>query len=181
MFLKSAQHPIHYVIGSISHAPMVYQAWELEDPFYKMRWIGLYVATLFALTASVMGIQAGIFMGVSCLLMIGFMSAPTILSMPKKIPLTQRFSESYLNGVLAWHGFFISIYLIQAASLVLARMSGTWSTTSSLWVVSAIAAVFCAFSLQMASSLTRRMPQWAVPVGAAAMGIAVQFVSKLYS
>ncbi|MDT8924854.1 hypothetical protein RBE51_18880 [Pseudomonas taiwanensis] len=181
MFLKVAQHPIHYVIGSITHAPLVMQAWAQEDPGYKLRWIGLYAATLFIMSAMVMGLQAGIFMAVSCLLMIGFMSAPTILAMPKGLPFTQRFSEAYLNGVLAWHAFFISIYLVQTAMIFLTSLSGSWSPSTSMWVVSAIASVFCAFSLQMASSLTRRMPQWAVPVGAASMGVAVHLISKMYS
>jgi hypothetical protein len=155
------------------------QAWEQEDASYKLSWIGLYVATFFVMTASIMGVQAGIFMAVSCLLMIGFISAPTMLAMPKSVPFPLRFSESYLNGILAWHGFFISIYLIQMASLFFAKLSGAWSYSASIVVLSAISAVFCGFSLQMASSLTRRMPQWAVPVGAASMGIAIQIISKL--
>lgn len=181
MFLKSAQHPIHYVIGSITHAPTMIQAWSHEDPGYKMRWIALYIATLFAMSATVMGLQAGVFMAISCILMIAFMSAPTILAMPKSIPITQRFSEAYLNGILPWHAFFVSIYLIQTASIFLGSLSGNWSIASGQWVVTIIASVFCAFSLQMASSLTTRMPQWAVPVGALSMGMAFQLVSRAYS
>jgi len=177
MFLKTAQHPIHYVVGSITQFPTVIKAWELEPFAYKMQWLFLYALTFFMLTASVGGLEVGVFMALSCLVMVGATAGPTIMASPKSTPFLLRFSDAYANAILPWHAFFVSMYLLQMMGLGLSALSGSWTLASSMTVLTCIVAMFCAFALQMAVSLTGRLPQWVVPVGSATMAYAMKLFS----
>lgn len=171
MFTKTAQHPVHYVFGCITHAPLIFAAWALEDYSYKMRWLGLYVLSLFSSVSLAINVQTGTFVGVAVLFLVGFMALPSFMATKGEGPFALRFSEAYGNAVLAWHAFFISFYLFMIAfSLVLSFSHIAWTKTVASVMFAGVSVIYMAFTTQMASSSTKGFKQWVVPFSATLSG-----------
>lgn len=176
MFTKTAQHPVHYVFGCITHAPLVFAAWALEDYNYKMRWLALYVLSLFTAVTIAINVQTGLFVGIAMMFLTGFMALPSFMATKGEGPLTLRFSEAYGNAVLAWHAFFVSFYLFMIVfSLVLAFSHIAWTKTVASVLFAGVSVIYMAFTTQMASSSTKNFKQWVVPFSAILSGTGMYF------
>lgn len=172
MFIKTAQHPVHYVFGCITHAPLVFAAWALEDFSYKLRWLALYVLSLFTIVTATLGVEGGIFVSVAVVFVTGFMAMPAFMATKGEGPFALRFSEAYGNAILAWHSFFVSFYLfVILFGLTLTLFGIPWTKDAASVLFSCISMIYTAFTMQMASSTVKKFKQWAVPLVAVVSGI----------
>lgn len=172
MFSKMAQHPVHYVFGCITHAPLVFQAWALEDFGYKMRWLVLYVLGMSLAVCSTIGISAGVFVGVCVISIIGFMALPSFMGSKGGGSFLLRFSNAYANAVLAWHGFFVSFYLFMMLfATMMLMLDEAWTKHSAAIFMGAIAVLYIGFTMQMAASTTKGVGQLAVPAASSIAGM----------
>lgn len=171
MFTKTAQHPVHYVFGCITHAPLVFSAWALEDFSYKMRWLALYVFTLFTAVTMSVNAEAGIFVGVCVMFINGFIALPAFMATKGEGPFALRFSNAYGNAILAWHAFFVGFYLfVMMFGLVMILFSLAWTKTTVSVFFGCVSALYMAFTMQMASSSTKNFKQWVVPLASTIAG-----------
>lgn len=180
MFLKTPQHPVHYVFGCVTHAPTVFQAWALEDFEYKMRWLLLYTLAMGLATGLAISSSLGVFVSASVLVVTGFMGLPSFMGSKGQGGFLIRFSESYANAILAWHGFFVAFYLyMMMFGLTLMMLHQPWTKDTATVFFAGVSMLYLAFSLQLAAVTTKGVPQWVVPFCSGISGVGMYTFMRL--
>ena len=167
--LPQPQHPVHYVFGVVTHAPSVFEAWVHESIVIKIQYHLLYLAFFFFVGC----VSGGVHFGLD-LVGIGIMST-FLMSIPSNIVSPKRFSldllsDSYFNAVLAFHGFFLTYFIINNIVAMVAANFGFWDMGTSSALMCLSAALILGYSQQMAVTLNHKISWLTVPLISIGLG-----------
>lgn len=153
------QHPVHYAFGCTTHAPSVFEAWVNEQFNIKAKYFFLYLYFM-----GFGGYASGQFglldMAGLYIMIVGIMSIPIYVLSENKSFL-DGISNAFFNGVLAFHGFFISFFIIYNFIFLTSMYLDAWSPSMATLAMSIGMVLMTSFSLQMAATINHRLP-WAV-------------------
>jgi hypothetical protein len=159
-----AQHPVHYVFGMPTHAPLVIKSW-MQEPFeLKKRFFLWYIGFFFCLGASIEGFGAGLNMVGIILLTTFMMAIPSAIADPDSSRLIPSLSASFFNAILSFHGFLLMYFVIYNLISILAFYFGAWSLQTSSALLSLSAALMLGFMMQQVAATNRNVPWLCVPI-----------------
>lgn len=154
--LPLPQHPIHYLFGSITHAPSVFEAWIHEKIEIKKALFILY--TYFYVALGYISPEVGLLDLFGIYFMVTALMSIPIYIFSDGNSFLMKVSDSFFNGVLAYHAFFIFFFIVFNISLISSAFLGTWTinwnnTTLALGMV-----MLSGYSLQMAWTNSKKFP-----------------------
>jgi hypothetical protein len=167
------QHPVHYIFGMPSHAPLAIKAWMQESFELKARFFLWYIA-FFAYVGYMSNGVHGASGLVGIIIMSVFMlSLPSALFDPSDAKILSSLSNAFFNGMLTFHGFFMTYFVIYTIVSITAVSMGFWTVATSNALLSLCAALMIGFSMQQVVATNRKVPWGSVPLISIATGYAV--------
>jgi len=161
--LPQPQHPIHYAFGVVSHAPSVFEAWVHESAILKLQYHLLYLSAFFFIGYLSGGVRLGIDLAGIGVMATFLMALPSHILSPKRFSLI-LLSDCYFNAVLAFHGFFLTYFVLYNVVTLLAFTFGFWNLGTSSALTSLSLALIAGYSQQMAVTLNHRINWISVPL-----------------
>ncbi|WP_274645029.1 hypothetical protein [Pseudomonas serbica] len=174
--LPQPQHPIHYVFGVVSHAPSVFEAWVHESLKIKLQYHFLYLAFFFYVGYSVGGVRFGIDLAGIGVMATFLMALPSHILSPKPFSL-ELLSDAYFNAVLAFHGFFLTYFVLFNILSLPAHYFGFFTLGYSNALISLSMALIVGYSQQMAVTTNHKVNWLSVPL--ISIGLAYGMFSAL--
>lgn len=167
------QHPIHYVFGMPSHAPLAIKAW-MQEPFeLKARFFLWYIA-FFAFIGYLSTGLGGATGHAGIIVLATFMlSLPSAFFDPSDAKILSSISNAFFNGILTFHGFFLTYFVLYTGISIWAFETGHWTIATSNALVSLCSALMVGFSMQQVVATNRKVPWFSVPVLSIALGYGV--------
>lgn len=151
-------HPIHYLLAVVTHAPTIMPLWRQERPTYRFSFLFFY-AFFFALIGFSMAQEVGTGYAFSIVLMVfmygvmlAMMSVPQMIFDVREGHWIDRFSDTYLDSSLAFHGYSIWAFLFFSAYLPVATAIGTDPMQVVRCIFAMSASLFAMYAMQMAHS-----------------------------
>jgi hypothetical protein len=169
------QHPVHYVFGMPSHAPLSIKAWMQESFELKSRLFLWYFSFFVAVGSLTRDLQSGFDMAGIYILSIFIMALPSAIFDPKDSSILSSLSEAYFNAVLSFHGFLLTYFVLYNAISIGAIYAGIWTLELSFMIVGLSLSLMVGFSMQQAVATNKRLPWAIVPLLSISSGAAVFF------
>lgn len=154
--LPLPQHPIHYLLGSITHAPYVFEAWVHERIEIKKALFLFYAYSFIGIGLIMPGVGMLDFFGIY-VMVAGIMSIPTYIFSNKQ-PFLIKVSNSFFNGVLAYHAFFVFFFIAYNASIISSGFFDGWTPNRNSVTMGLGMMMLSGFSLQMAWTNSKGFP-----------------------
>jgi hypothetical protein len=165
-----AQHPVHYVFGMPTHAPLVIKSW-MQEPFeLKKRFFLWYISFFFFLGFCVGGIDAALNMVGIILLTTFMMTLPSAIADPSNGKLIPSISNAFFNAILSFHGFLMTYFILYNVVTIVAVALGVWDVHASAALLSLSAALLIGFMIQQVAATNKSVPWLCVPVISIAVG-----------
>lgn len=158
------QHPVHYVFGMPTHAPLAIKAW-MQEPFeLKARFFLWYIA-FFGYIGYLSTGLAGATGHAGIIILATFMlSIPSAFFDPSDAKIVSSISNAFFNGILTFHGFFLTYFVLYTVISICAIQAGMWTIATSNALVSLCSALMVGFSMQQVVATNRKVPWLSVPV-----------------
>lgn len=158
------QHPVHYVFGMTSHAPLAIKAWMQESFKLKSRFFLWYISFF-----GYIGFLSGGFQGATALagiiIMATFMMAlPSAIFDPSDAKIIPSLSSAFFNAVLTFHGFFLTYFVLYTLVSICAIKFGFWTIVTSNALMGLSAALMIGFTIQQVVATNRKVPWFSVPL-----------------
>lgn len=169
------QHPIHYIFGCVTHAPSVMEAWVNESFVFKMRYLFVYMVFFIGAGIYTPGMKPFDMAGI-VMLTIFIMSLPAMMLDTSKESLSMQMSKAFSNGVLAFHGFFLTYFILYNVISLLLIANGLWVVSSANTLMALNIGLMTGFSLQLANVMNHKLPILLVPVFSIMMACIVKYV-----
>lgn len=175
------QHPIHYVFGMPSHAPLAIKAW-MQEPFELKAKFFLWYISFFGFLGYMSGGFDGAVNLAGIIILTTFMlSFPSAVFDPSDSKIISSLSNSFFNGILTFHGFFQTYFLMYNIVFICAYETGYWTLAASNALLGLCAALMIGFSMQQVVATNRKVPWFSVPVLSTAIGCGVFKLLTIYS
>lgn len=158
------QHPVHYVFGMPSHAPLVMKAWMNEPLAYKAKLLAWYISFFFLIGTVADSFRAGLDLVGVVIFTTLIISMPAAVCDPDDKDLIPSISDAFFNGILSFHGFIILYLSLHAFVNLVAVYFGIWSLQLSNMMLSLSFGLMVGFSLQQAVSANKNIPWMLVPI-----------------
>lgn len=157
-------HPLHYLLGMITHAPVLAQKWRHEPVNYKFSF-GMFYLILFACAGYAIGdgsvYAAQLFSSIYVLTLIMFVM-PLMLFDVRKGDWLYRLSCAFSNTPLLFHAYNQSIFLIIGFFAPIAMMVNMDPMQTVRITTTMSVAVFGLFVMQMAQAMHDHVKNWLV-------------------
>lgn len=158
------QHPIHYVFGMPSHAPLAIKAW-MQEPFQLKSRFFLWYICFFAFVGFMSGGVSGATNLSGIIVLTTFMlSLPSAFFDPSDAKIISSISNAFFNGVLTFHGFFMTYFVLYTLVSIAAFKFNFWTIATSNALLGLCAALMIGFSMQQVVATNRKVPWFSVPI-----------------
>lgn len=164
IMISLPQHPVHYVFGMTSHAPLAIKAWIQEDFTLKSRFFLWYVAFFFWIGSLGGGFLGGATMAGIIVLTTFVMAFPSAVFDPSDSKFIPSISNAFFNGILSFHGFLITYFVIYNVVSIAAFMTGHWTLATSNALMATSGGLMVGFSVQQIVATNARVPWFSVPI-----------------
>lgn len=167
------QHPVHYVFGMPSHAPLAIKAW-MQEPFELKARFFLWYISFFAYLGFLSSGLGGATGHAGIIILATFMlSLPSAFFDPSDEKIISSVSNAFFNGILTFHGFFQTYFVLYTVISIAAFKYGFWTVATSNALIGLCSSLMIGFSMQQVVATNRRVPWFSVPVLSIAVGYAV--------
>lgn len=168
-----AQHPVHYMFGMPTHAPLVIKSW-MQEPFeLKKRFFLLYIAFFFCLGITIENLGAAMNMVGIVILTTFMMAIPSAIADPSSAKIIPSISNAFFNAVMTFHGFLLTYFVLYNVVSLVSLSFGVWNIRTSSAVISLSAALMIGFMMQQVAATNKNVPWLSVPIISIAVGCLV--------
>lgn len=173
IMISYPQHPVHYTFGMPSHAPLAIKAW-MQEPFGLKARFFLWYISLFAYIGYLSAGLGGAVGYVGIIVLTTFMLAlPSAFFDPSDSKIISSISNAFFNGVLTFHGFFQTYFVLYTIVSICAFKYGLWTIATSNALIGLCSALMIGFSVQQVVATNKKVPWFSVPVLSISTGYAV--------
>lgn len=165
------QHPVHYIFGMPTHAPLVIRAWINEEISFKIKFFAWYIGFFFLVGFAGGSVKAGLDMAGIVILATFMMGLPSAIFDPKDSKLLTSFSDSFFNAILSFHGFLLTYFVLYNVISLTAIFMGEWTLAVSNALIGLSFSLMVGFSIQQVIAVNKSVPWMTVPIMGISSGV----------